>query len=156
MGAKKQDFWSRVSPEPNTGCWFWDGTAGNSFGHGRVKVYGRGTVLAHRRAWELARGPIPGGQCVCHRCDMPACVNPDHLFLGTQGDNMADMAVKGRSRNGNRHPSAKLTEDLVGRARAEYQGGRTSYPSLARRFGVSTSSMYAAVTGKTWRRHGNA
>ena len=80
-------FWDGCIPEPNTGCWLWLGF---------ISPDGYGTRLAHRRAWELARGPIPDGMLVCHRCDVRHCVNPDHLFLGTHLDNMRDMIRKGR------------------------------------------------------------
>jgi hypothetical protein len=83
-------FHAKYIPEPNSGCWLWDGWV-NGRGYGR---FGKG--LAHRISWELHRGPIPAGMNICHKCDVPPCVNPDHLFLGTQTDNMRDCARKGR------------------------------------------------------------
>lgn len=91
---QKELFWSRTIPEPNSGCHFWLG-ASNKRRYGFMCFDGR-SQKAHRIAWLLTRGPIPQGLRVLHRCDMPECVNPDHLFLGTQADNVADMESKGR------------------------------------------------------------
>lgn len=90
----------RVIPEPNTGCLLWEGAVAR-YGYGHVKVGGRKgrNVLVHRMVWEEANGPIPDGLHVLHRCDVPACCNVDHLFLGTHADNMQDMWNKGRVRS---------------------------------------------------------
>lgn len=80
-------------PEPNSGCWLWVGTTVTGYGQ---LTFGRKRWLAHRLAWEAFRGAVPGDLCVLHRCDVPACVNPDHLWTGTRLDNNRDMTAKGR------------------------------------------------------------
>ena len=87
-------FWSKVDRD-ETGCWTWLG-AKTALKYGQIELDGR-SIYAHRVSWELANGPIPSGLQVLHRCDNPPCVRPDHLFLGTQRDNITDMANKGRA-----------------------------------------------------------
>ena len=91
-------------------CWPWEGrTVGAGYGTIGIGRRGEGSMLAHRLAWVLERGPIPKGLNVLHSCDNPPCCNPAHLFLGTQGDNMRDMAAKGRDRH--RHGRRRHGED---------------------------------------------
>lgn len=101
----RERFDAKWIPEPNSGCWLWLGALFVSgygwFQRGHRKQPG---ARANRISWELHRGPIPDGLCVLHRCDNPSCVNPDHLFIGTQLDNIADRDRKGRQARGVRHP----------------------------------------------------
>lgn len=92
-------FWSFVD-NPAAGCWEWTGGT-TQFGYGAFRKDGRIQVNAHRYAWELTYGPVPVGLYVLHRCDNPKCLRPDHLFLGTHLENMADARAKGRTRNAN-------------------------------------------------------
>ena len=124
-------FLALVEPDLNSGCWLWSGSQ-NGAGYGCVRYRGKG-ILAHRLSWTLHNGPIPEsggyhGTCVLHRCDVRACCNPAHLFIGTQGENAADMAAKGRS-------TARLTPEQ--RFEICEQRGAVSQVELARRFGVS-------------------
>ena len=91
----EERFWSKVSKD-STGCWLWTGcVSGNCLKYGTLRKNGLPTK-AHRVSWELHFGAIPAGLLVCHRCDVPVCVNPEHLFLGTTKDNIRDMIAKRR------------------------------------------------------------
>lgn len=135
-------------PEPNSGCLLW--TAHVDYrGYGRLMVDGKGR-FAHRLSYECAKGPIPPGLFVCHHCDVPSCINPNHLFVGTQFDNMADMVAKGRwggaPRHGERNPSAKLTASAVRIIRASTLPGKI----LGAQFGVTRHAVDAVRNGKAW------
>jgi HNH endonuclease len=94
----EERLWSKIAIDRKTGCHVWMGHQQN--GYGRFIVKWGQTRLVHRLVWELTNGPIPGGLHVLHRCDNPLCCNPDHLYLGTHAENMADKVRKGRARNG--------------------------------------------------------
>lgn len=166
--------WSRVAPEPNTGCWLWTGPANGrtpSNYYGVLMLSGK-RQLAHRAFYEHFRGQIPAGLCVLHSCDVTACCNPDHLFVGTHSENMADKVRKNRHakgsvvahygdqhwtrsrpelvRRGETHPCSKVGLGEVEQIRAASANGE-SIKSLARRFGLSRGAVYAIATGRTWR-----
>lgn len=130
-------------------CWIWQGHTRN--GYGRLNMgaaYGRRRIDAHRLAYQLAHGPIEDGLVVCHHCDVRACCNPTHLFLGTQRQNMDDMLAKGRSSPGELRPQARLTTEAVRAIRAA--SGFTQQ-ELAERYGVSQSNISAVLLRKSWR-----
>lgn len=104
-------FENKFVPEPNTGCWLW--TASQDLcGYGRMAFNGR-NQSTHRIAWQLYRGPIPDNLCVCHQCDTPSCVNPEHLFLVDMRVNMNNCADKKRFKN-SRKTECRRGHSLVG------------------------------------------
>ncbi len=146
--AVSERFWAKVD---KTGeCWEWKGYR-TSDGYGRFMLGGK-SRHAPRVAYELAFSPLPEGTLVCHRCDNPGCVRPEHLFEGTQQDNMRDMASKGRGARlgGARNPRAKLDWAQVGQIRERYAQGGITQSALARLYGVSAAAIRFIVTGRTW------
>lgn len=141
-GTLGQRFWKYV--QRGDGCWEWTGSRYKRYGCIRSSERPHRFLSAHRVSWEIANGPIPKGMVVCHRCDNGFCVRPDHLFLGTQIDNIRDMDAKGR--RGNR----KLTERQVRSARHRVSLGETQ-ASVARDFGVTAGAISSALRGATWR-----
>ena len=135
----------------DSGCWEW--IAAKHEGYGIIR-YGPKYMLSHRAAYVLYVGEIPNGLLVCHHCDNPGCVNPEHLFLGTQKDNMRDCANKGRCKSkgapGEKHWHAKLTKDKVGVIRAMWLGGARN-GALARMFGVSNQTITDVVYYHCWK-----
>ena len=153
-------FWAKVARGADDACWLWQ-AAKNERGYGRIG-WGRKSqpALAHRVAWMLTRGPIPVGMRVLHRCDTPSCVNPAHLHLGTDADNVRDMLERGRSwmqsnperaARGSRNGMAKFTEAQVTAIRADYAAGGQSIKGLARRHGVAEYAMRLLLKRRTWR-----
>lgn len=130
------------------GCWVWTG-AKNPIGYGRFNA-NRRTRQAHRFSYEIHKGQIPAGLHACHKCDNPSCVNPDHLWLGTPGDNARDRDAKDRVQHGECHYAAKLTPDNV-REIIE-SAGRISQSELAERFRVDPSNISHILSGKRWKR----
>lgn len=146
-------FDSQVEMDPNGGCWLWSG-ATSEFGHGRFSVKYQ-PIPAHRFAFERANGPVPPGLNICHHCDVPQCVNPAHLFAGTQADNVADMMrkgryVRGRWPKGSECRHAKLTEGEVKEILTALSAGRTQR-DIAGRYGISQTMVGYIGRGVSWR-----
>ncbi len=145
-------FWGKIVK--SDGCWLWQGAI-NTTGYGMANWPGQKNIPAHRRAYELLRGPIQEGMLALHKCDTPRCCNPDHLFFGTDADNCADKIAKDRHARGERSGHAVLTAAQVLEIRRDYR--RTSYHKsnlneLAARYpGVDRHTIYAAATGRSWK-----
>jgi hypothetical protein len=138
----------RSVPEPNTGCVLWCGASNQHVGgYGVLGAGGRGRqVYAHRLAYELAHGPIPPGMLVCHKCDVPMCINPAHLFLGTHADNNADAHAKGRAAIGMNHGMARIGITEVQSIRID----RRPIKEIAADFGVSQALVSLIRHKKRW------
>ena len=157
-------FWEKV--EKTETCWLWKSSKRNK-GYGAfVWADDAGRIVqgrAHRFSWEQSHGPIPIGLCVLHHCDVPACVNPEHLFLGSKRDNNQDMCKKGRHvsggthcgkngkyERGEHHHHARLTEETVRNIRRDRLLG-ISFSELATRYGIGVGHAYRIATRKAWK-----
>lgn len=134
-------------PEPNTGCYLWTAAATDE-GYGRLtcRAEGKRTVLAHRAAFMVAYGRIAEDKCVCHKCDVPYCVNPEHLFLGSHADNQADKIAKGRQAQGLGNGRCKVSPE---RAAAILVDARQN-ATVAREHGVDPKVIRDIKSGKHW------
>lgn len=139
-------FYARV--QRTESCWTWTGKTDKS-GYGVFYKDG-GDFRAHRVAYAIGNGVGPGTMFVCHRCDNPRCVRPDHLFLGSNRENTADRHAKGRSAKGSSSGAAKLTESDVAAIRAALRGGAKQV-DMAIRFGITQANVSEIARGKTWR-----
>jgi hypothetical protein len=157
LGYLKALIEDRTIPEPNSGCWLWTGGLSSS-NYGKLRFRGR-SAQAHRLSYDVYKGPIPEGFSVCHKCDNPPCVNPDHLYAGTAKDNCRDKIE--RKRDGKTNPSPPkifvserasqktLTWEVVRAIRVL----RPDFPlckEIARQFGVTTGQIHKIVRGLTW------
>lgn len=141
-------FWRNVQKTET--CWLWMGSKTNG-GYGQITDDFDRNLRTHRCSWEIHFGPIPDDMHILHTCDNPACVNPDHLFLGDDTSNYADSRAKNRHAHGERHGQAKLTEPAVLSIRAEYAAGGISMQRLADKHHVSQNAIRRICNGDTWR-----
>lgn len=141
-------FWEKVKIAD--GCWLW--VAHLSGGYGRLARGPYSMILAHVASWIIHYGPVPQGHCVLHRCDVPACVNPAHLWIGNRDDNNKDRAAKGRSAHifGSHVNGSKLTDGDVVEIRRLYARGGISQLALARKFGVSERNIFFIIHRQHW------
>lgn len=157
-------FWKFVD---RTGtCWIWTGPkTGNGYGAIREDYPSRKQVAAHRASWVVHFGMIEPGFLICHHCDTPLCVRPDHLFIGTTQDNSDDKIAKGRDARGGQHgrrlhperyprgsavTGARLTDDAVRTMRHRYADGGMTLGGLGREYGISKQTVWKIVRGLAW------
>jgi hypothetical protein len=151
-GTLEERFWKYALSEPNSGCWIWIGSLARS-GYGQIQnSKTRQPETAHTLSWRINCGPIPDDVHVLHQCDQRWCCNPDHLFLGTNTDNIHDAQCKGRLRGrnvakGEESGLAKLTSVAVREIRASEE----TLAVLAKRFGVTMALISAVRHRKIWK-----
>lgn len=133
----------------SSGCWEWQGTIART-GYGQMRLRNEATLLAHRLSYELHYGPIADGMCVLHRCDNRRCVNPDHLFLGTKGDNNTDRHTKGRSNYARGEQRSKKLTDADVRMIRELRDLGVPLKEIARRYGIVESHVSQIHRRKIW------
>jgi hypothetical protein len=142
-------FESHFTKEPGGACWLWQGVRFIRGGYGTFTHRPSGQVVrrAHRVSWELYRGDIPEGMHVLHKCDCRLCVNPDHLFLGDQSENMADKVSKLRQNRGDKHGMSKLIEAQAIKVKADPR----PYAEIAIDFGISIQTVSNIKLGRSWK-----
>lgn len=160
FGTVSERFWAKVDKSKE--CWEWTARRTRQ-GYGQFVIDRGGakwrTEMAHRVSWELAHGKIPNGMLVCHKCDNPPCVNPDHLFLGSTKENARDRENKGRGvdlstvrhARGEETNNAKLTDKAVREIRERYKAGGVTQTQLAKEYGVNQTKISDVVNYRTWK-----
>lgn len=154
MTDLKERLLSHIKINIETDCWEWQGSKRNGYGRmivGSRKDKTRKSKSAHRVSYEIYHGEIPIGMDVCHRCDNPCCVNPNHLFVGTRQDNINDRESKGRNKiqYGSKNGRAILNEDQVIEIREKRNLGM-SFGKLSKEYGVCKKTIMRAASGQNW------
>jgi HNH endonuclease len=147
-GSPKERFWRSVKKSKD--CWLWTGKkAGNGYG----QIYDSGYKYTHRFSYEIHKGKIGKGMCICHTCDNPPCVNPDHLWEGTRKQNSKDMSKKGRHGDltGEKCGKSKLTWSQVAEIRNLYKPGEITMKQIAVKYGLGYTTIQAILRNKTWK-----
>lgn len=152
MKFTQENLSSFCEVDSHTGCWLWKGANNGRYGIATITQQKR---YMHRLSYELFIGPIPKGQCVCHKCDTPRCINPEHLFLGSLSDNRMDCLGKKRwksrqPRSEHNH-NAKLSISKAREIRSIYANGQISQHALAKRYGVSQTAIRLVLLGETYK-----
>ncbi len=137
-------------------CWLWTAALNFPNGYGLFGVPGGNgkTITAHRMSWIIHNGAIPDKMYICHRCDVKSCVNPDHLFLGTQSDNINDSVSKGRfhrNTSGERNGKARLKENQVREIRRQFDSGERTFRQLQFDYGATYSMIYHIIKRNNWK-----
>jgi hypothetical protein len=141
MKTLKERFEEKIMYEPNTGCWIWTAYL-NEWGYGRINIYGK-IMGAHRVSYLLHNGELNINKLVLHSCDNPACVNPNHLYLGTNSDNTKDKLIRNRMK-------CKLDKNQVKEIKRLYSLCDISQNGIAVMFNVSQTNIGFIVRNKTW------
>lgn len=142
----RQLFVKYCYPEPNTGCWLWSGQVTKGYGRIYIDRTSR-SIGAHRFSYILANGQVPPGLSVLHKCDVPLCVNPDHLYAGTVIDNAQDKVVRGRQPKGVNHYRAKLNPDAI----REIRSGHIRNKDAIKKYGVCSNTVLLIKARKIWK-----
>ena len=144
----KQRLYDRTVLSDEKSCWLWLGCT-RGIGYGAMRD-GNSVRDTHRISYEVHVGPIPDGMFVLHTCDIPNCINPYHLFIGTNADNMADKKRKGRAQRGEQVPNTYFTEDQVRAIHEKRKKGET-HREIAASYGAPTGTITSILSGKRWK-----
>lgn len=151
MDRREELFWKKVGPPDENGCRHWlNELSPKGYGDSTYKGW---STTAHRVAYFLAKGPIPDGHVVMHKCDVRSCCNPEHLEAGTQAQNLADMRAKGRAGDcrlfGEKHGRCKVSDIDVAEIRLLYKETRISQAALAKKYGIGQTQVGRIVNGES-------